>query len=86
MTTTLTNEEKLSIVNQHIRSVDYSLYGYELDLIQANAVSSPDAGQVSAINARIAQSNLVKEALVTERDSLTVVVPEQELKWQIKLN
>ena len=76
MTTTLTNEEKLSIVNQHIRSVDYSLYGYELDLIQANAVSSPDAGQVSAINARIAQSNLVKEALVTERDSLTVVVPE----------
>jgi predicted amino acid dehydrogenase len=72
MTTSLTNEEKLSIVNQHIRSVDYSLYGYELDLIQANAVSSPDAGQISAINARISQSNLVKEALVTERDSLTV--------------
>jgi len=78
MTTSLTNEEKLSIVNQHIRAVDYSIYGYELDLIQANAVSSPDAGQVSAINARIAQSNLVKEALVTERNSLTVVVPEQE--------
>ena len=78
MTTSLTNEEKLSIVNQHIRSVDYSLYGYELDLIQANAVTSQDAGQVSAINARIAQSNLVKEALVTERNSLTVVVPEQE--------
>jgi predicted amino acid dehydrogenase len=72
MTTLLTNEEKLNVVNQHIKSVEYSLYGHELDLIQANAVSSPDAGQISAINARIAQSNLVKEALVTERDSLTV--------------
>jgi predicted amino acid dehydrogenase len=76
--TTLTNEEKISIVNQHIRSVDYSLYGYELDLIQANAVSSPDAGQVSAINGRIAEANAIKTALVTEKNSLTVVVVEQE--------
>jgi len=69
--TTLTNEEKLSIVNQHIKSVDYALYGYELDLIQANAVSLPDAGQISAINARIAESNAKRTALVTEKDSLT---------------
>jgi len=76
--TTLTNEEKLSIVNQHIKSVDYSLYGHQLDLIQANAVSSPDAGQITAINARIAEANAVKAALVTEKNSLTVVVVEQE--------
>ena len=50
MTTTLSNEEKLNIVNQHIKSVDYTIYGYELDLIQANAVSSPDAAQIAAIN------------------------------------
>jgi hypothetical protein len=78
MTTTLTNEEKLSIVNQHIKSVDYSLYGHQLDLMQANAVSSPDAGQITAINARIAEANAVKAALVTEKNSLTVVVVEQE--------
>jgi hypothetical protein len=76
MTTILTNEEKLSIVNQHIKSVEYSLYGHELDLIQANAVASPDAGQITAINARITQSNSVKAALVIEKNSLTVVVPE----------
>jgi hypothetical protein len=69
--TTLTNEEKLSIVNQHIKSVDYNIYGQELDLIQANAVASPDAGQISAINARIAESNAKRTALVTEKDSLT---------------
>jgi predicted amino acid dehydrogenase len=71
MTTTLTNEEKLSIVNQHIKSVEYSIYGHELDLIQANAVASPDAGQITAINARITESNSVKAALVTEKNSLT---------------
>jgi len=76
MTTILTNEEKLNIVNQHIKSVEYSLYGHELDLIQANAVSSPDANQITAINARITESNAVKAALVTEKNSLTVVVPE----------
>jgi len=78
MTTILTNEEKLNVVNQHIKSVEYSLYGHSLDLIQANAVSSPDAGQVTAINARIAEANAVKAALVTEKNSLTVVVEEQE--------
>ena len=71
MTTMLTNEEKLNIVNQHIKSVEYNLYGYELDLVQANAVSVPDAGQVSAINTRIAEANSVKAALVTEKNSLT---------------
>ena len=74
MTTTLTNEEKLSIVNQHIKSVEYSLYGHELDLIQANAVASPDAGQITAINARITESNAVKAALVIEKNSLTPTV------------
>ena len=69
--TTLTNEEKLSIVNQHIKSIDYILYGYQLELMQANAVSLPDAGQISAINARIAESNAKRTALVTEKDSLT---------------
>jgi hypothetical protein len=72
MTTTLTNEDKLNIVNQHIKSIDYSIYGHELDLIQANAVSSPDAGQISAINARITESNAKKAVLVIEKNSLTV--------------
>jgi hypothetical protein len=78
MTTMLTNEEKLNVVNQHIKSIDYNLYGHSLDLIQANAVASPDAGQITAINARIAEANAVKAALVTEKNSLTVVVVEQE--------
>lgn len=72
MTTLLSNEEKTNIVNQHIKSVDYAIYGYELDLIQANAVSSPDAGQIAAINSRIAEANAKRAALVEEKDSLTI--------------
>jgi hypothetical protein len=72
MTNTLSNEEKINIVNQHIKSVDYSIYGYELDLIQANAVSSPDAAQVAAINSRISEANAKKAALVSEKDSLEI--------------
>ena len=72
MPTTLTNEEKLNIVNQHIKSVDYNIYGYELDLIQANAVSLPDVAQIAAINSRISDANAKKAALVSEKDSLTV--------------
>lgn len=71
MTSILTNEEKINIVDQHIKSVDYSIYGYELDLLQANAVSSPDSAQIAAINTRISESNAKKSALVAERDSLT---------------
>lgn len=72
MTSTLSNEEKLNIVNQHIKSIDYIIYGYELDLIQANAVSSPDAAQIAAINSRVSEANAKKTALFLEKDSLTV--------------
>ena len=85
MTTSLTNEEKLNIVNQHIKSVDYSIYGHELDLIQANAVSAPDAGQVSAINARITEANAKKAALVIEKDSLTVTEQEYKMAEKVEL-
>jgi len=71
MTTTLTNEEKVNIVNQHIKSTDYVIYGYELDLIQANALSTPDTEQITAVNIRLAQANSKRAALVTEKNSLT---------------
>lgn len=72
MTISLTNEEKLNIVNQHIRSVEYAIYGYELDLIEANALSTVDASQVASINAKMTEANARRAALVAEQDSLTV--------------
>ena len=70
MTTALTNEEKLSILDQHIKSVEYAIYGAELDLIEAQAVSSPDSSLISGINERLANANSKKTALLSERDDL----------------
>jgi hypothetical protein len=73
MTIELTNEEKLNIVNQHIKSIDYSIYGLQLDLIEAQAIDTPDAIQVASTSGRIASANVRRAALVEERDSLTVI-------------
>jgi len=70
MTIELTTEEKLSILDQHIKSVNYGLYGLELDLLEINATANPDAGQIANINTRIAASNAKKSALAEERNSL----------------
>jgi len=47
MTIELTNEEKLGIVNQHIKSVDYNTYGLQLDLLEAQAIPEPDSVQIT---------------------------------------
>jgi hypothetical protein len=70
MTIELTTEEKLTILDQHIKSVNYGLYGLELDLLEINATANPDAGQIANINTRIAASNAKKSALAEERNSL----------------
>jgi hypothetical protein len=73
MTIELTNEEKISIVNQHIKSIDYSIYGLQLDLIEAEAIATPDPIQVASVNSRITSANARRAALVEEKDSLTVI-------------
>jgi hypothetical protein len=73
MTIELTNEEKLGIVEQHIKSVDYGIYGIQLDLIEINATSSPDASQITNLGTRLTALNAKRAALVTEKNSLTPV-------------
>ena len=71
MTTILSNEEKLNIVNQHIRNVEYLQYNAQLDLIEANAVSSPDSAAISEINGRLSEIQNKLDALNEEKASLT---------------
>ena len=37
--TLLTNADKLNLIDQHIKSIDYQAYNLELDLIEAEAES-----------------------------------------------
>lgn len=66
----LTNEEKINIVNQHIRSVQFAAYNADLDLIEANAVSSPDAALIAEINTRKTAIEAKLAALDAEKTSL----------------
>jgi hypothetical protein len=70
MTTTLTNEEKIGIIDLHIKSVDYSLYGLELDLTEANAVSNPDTDLISSITTRKAAATAKRNVLIAEKETL----------------
>jgi hypothetical protein len=71
MSTTLTNEEKIAIVSQHLKNVEYSLYNLALSLIEENSVSSTDADKISSLNSQIADFNLQKTALTTELSTLS---------------
>jgi len=72
MTTTLTNEEKIGIIDLHLKSIDYSLYGLELDLAEANAVSNPDADLVSNITTRKTAATAKRNVLIAEKEILSV--------------
>lgn len=67
----LTTEDKLNVVNQHIKTLDYSIYNAELDLIEANADTNPNAENIAAINARLTALNAKREVLAAEAATLT---------------
>jgi hypothetical protein len=71
MSITLTNEEKATVVSQHIKNVDYSIYNLELSLIEENSVSSPDVEKISSLNSQLTDLNAQKTALTSELSALS---------------
>jgi len=47
MTSELTNEEKIGIVNQHIKTLNYNKYNLNLTILELNAVSSPNQATIN---------------------------------------
>jgi hypothetical protein len=68
----LTNEEKATIVNQHLKNVESNIFNLEISLIEENAVSTPNATNVSSLNAQLAEANAKKTALLAELSEVTV--------------
>jgi hypothetical protein len=68
--TLLTNADKLNIVNQHMKSIDFQTYNLELDLIEANAESPVNSEIVSNTTSRINALNAKRAALELEAESL----------------
>lgn len=69
-TSLLTVEDKLTIVNQHIRNLDYTIYGLQLDILVENAATSPDADKIASFNSQLTALNAKRAVLVTEQQSI----------------
>lgn len=66
----LTANEKIDIINQHIRSVLYLKYNAELDKIEAICVTNPNENTIDAIDERIENCDLKILALEAEKAKL----------------
>lgn len=69
--TTLSNEDKIAIINQHKRTVEYSKYGVELSILEENAVASPNAQVITSLNTELADLNSKITALDAEIAALS---------------
>jgi hypothetical protein len=70
MTVELSVQEKIAIIDQHLKSIEYSLYNNELDLIEANASTPVDASVVSNIESKISATTGKKNALLAAKADL----------------
>lgn len=70
MSISLTTAEKTEIINQHIKTLEFAVYHAELDLVEANAVATPEADLVSSINTRLTNLNAKIDALTAEKEAL----------------
>jgi len=67
----LSNEDKTAIANSHKRNLESDKYNLELSLIEENAVSSPNAGIIAELQAKLNQSVAKIAAIDAEIASLT---------------
>lgn len=70
MTVELTTQEKISIIDQHLKTIEYSLFNYELDLIEANAVTPVDQAVISSVQAKVTAVTTKKNALLAAKADL----------------
>ena len=66
----LSNAEKIEIINQHLRSIEYLIYNAELELLEANAVKDVDPNAIVIIKEKLESFNLKKTALESEKTGL----------------
>lgn len=64
--TILTKADKLQLINSHKRSIEYSKYGLELDIIQENAKSTPNQEEITRLEDLVEDADRQLTALNAE--------------------
>jgi hypothetical protein len=67
----LTNEEKSSIIDSHLRTLAYSKYNLQVNLMEELAAETPSSDAIASVNSQISSVNSKIEALVSELSSLS---------------
>lgn len=70
MTYELQVEEKVSLINQHLRNLGFKKYNLDLSLLEEQALATPDADRLTQLNNEIDQVVAQRAALLTELESL----------------
>jgi hypothetical protein len=71
MTYQLTNEEKRSIINQHLKNLEFNRYNLEISLIEVNAAGESSKESAEDIQAQINLIISKQTSLNAELASLT---------------
>lgn len=67
---TLSNDDKISIINQKIRTTEYSKFSSELDLRLEQAVQEPDTAFIAELNLQINNANAKLTILAEEKANI----------------
>lgn len=67
----LTAEDKIAVINSHIKNINYNKFNAELVIIEENASTEPSATKISDANATISESNAQITALEAQIEALS---------------
>jgi hypothetical protein len=70
MVYTLTKEEKIDIINQHLKNLEYSKFNSEISLVEESAAAEPQQILIDEIQGQIDSINAKQAALLSEISSL----------------
>jgi hypothetical protein len=71
MVYTLTNEEKASIIEQHLKNLEYNRYNLEISMIEITSATFPKNESVENLQAEIDSIASQQAALTSELASLS---------------
>ena len=66
----LTKEEKIGVIQSHMKNVQYAKYNAQITLVEEGAIETPSAENVAAANEVITKADLQLTALQAEIDAL----------------
>lgn len=67
----LTAEDKIAVINSHIKNINYNKFNAELVIIEENASAEPSTTKISDANATITESDAKIAALEAQIEALS---------------